>query len=89
VSPSARDRQIALLVRDNPFDTVMAERLLGQAIADLITAMEKWGQGPGAADGTVERTARVVEANGFPVDWPLWRADFSKCSPCYPGSNSH
>jgi hypothetical protein len=130
VTPELWDRQIALLVRDNPVDTVMAERLLGQAIAYLITAMEKWGQGlelgVGAlvdlavhtlildthnyaafcqkhhgeflhhvpeidrkADGTVERTARALEANGFAVDWPLWRADFSKCSPCYPGSNCH
>ena len=124
------DREITLLVRDNPFDTVMAERLLGQAIAYLITAVEKWGQGMELgcgelvdtavhtlildtrnyadfcqkyhgqflhhvpeigrkADGTIQRTARIVEENGFAVDWPLWEADFSKCSPCYPGSNSH
>jgi hypothetical protein len=127
VTPELWDRQIALLVRDNPVETVMAERLLGQAIAYLITAMEKWGQGQGQglelgvgelvdlavhtlildtrnyadfcqqwhgeflhhvpeidrmADGTVERTARALEANGFGADWPLWRADFSKCSPC-------
>jgi hypothetical protein len=130
VTPQLWERQIALLVRDNPVDTVMAERLLGQAIAYLITAMEKWGQGleigVGApvdlavhtlildtrnyaefcrrhhgeflhhvpeidrkADGTIARTAQVIEQNGFAVDWPLWQADFGKCSPCYPGSNSH
>jgi hypothetical protein len=37
--------QIVLLVRDHPFDVVMAERPFGQAIAYLITAVEKWGQG--------------------------------------------
>lgn len=39
------EREITLLTRDHPFDTVMAERLFGQAVAYLITAMEKWGQG--------------------------------------------
>ncbi len=45
VTPDVWERQIALLTRDHPFDTVMAERLFGQAVAYLITAMEKWGQG--------------------------------------------
>lgn len=44
VEPDVWKRQIALLVRDHPFDTVMAERLFCQAVAYLITAMEKWGQ---------------------------------------------
>jgi len=99
------DREIKLLVRDNPFDTVMAERLLGQGIAYLITAMEKYGQGLELGcgelvdtavpeidrkyDGTVERTADIVAASGFPVDRPLWEHDFSKCSPCSPGTNCH
>lgn len=124
------ERQIALLVRDHPFDTVMAERLYGQAVAYLITAMEKWGEnleigcGPLVDiavhgfildtrnyrefcdqhfgrflehipaiefkhDGSVERTAHIIEANGFAIDWPLWEADFAKCTPCYPGSNCH
>ncbi|WP_285731167.1 hypothetical protein [Nocardiopsis sp. ATB16-24] len=26
-------------------------------------------------DGTVERTAHIIEANGFTVDWPLWDRD--------------
>lgn len=42
--PHVWERQIALLVRDHPFDTVMAERLFGQAVAYLITAIEKWGE---------------------------------------------
>lgn len=45
VSPQVWDREIALLVRDNPFDRVMAERVFGQGIAYLITAMEMWGRG--------------------------------------------
>ncbi|TDD85787.1 glycine-rich domain-containing protein [Actinomadura rubrisoli] len=130
VTADVWDRQIALLVRDHPFDTVMAERLFGQAVAYLITAIEKWGQKleigcgplvdiavhgfildtrnyrefcdqqfgrfldhvPAIAfkyDGSVERTAHVIEDNGFAVDWPLWKADFSKCTPCHPGSNCH
>ena len=31
----------------------------------------------------------VIETNGFQVDWPLWEKDFSKCTPCRPGSNCH
>ncbi|GAB3969900.1 hypothetical protein GCM10029978_042180 [Actinoallomurus acanthiterrae] len=131
VTPQIWDRQIALLIRDHPFDKVMAERLFGQAVAYLITAMEKFGQhleiGCGELvdtavhafildtvnyrefcnkyfdgkflehvpeidrkyDGSVERTAHVIAANGFEIDWPLWEADFSKCTPCYPGSDCH
>lgn len=130
IDPQVWERQIALLVRDHPFDTVMAERLFGQAVAYLITAMEKWGEnleigcGPLVDiavhgfildtrnyrefcdrhfgrflehipaiefkhDGSVERTAHIIEANGFAIDWPLWEADFAKCTPCYPGSNCH
>ena len=129
VTPEVWDREIQLLVRDNPFDKVMAERIFGQAIAYLITAMENQGVPLGVGqlvdhgvhalildtkvyrefcaehfdgkfldhipeierkrDGTVERTARAIEANGFVVDWPLWAHDFAKCSPCAPGSNPH
>ena len=131
LDPQIWDRQIKLLVRDNPFDVVMAERLFGQAVAYLITAMETFGQGleigcgqlvdtavhafildttnyrdfchryfdgrflehipeiDRKADGSVERTAHALEDNGFAVDWPLWEADFSKCTPCYPGANCH
>lgn len=129
VTPEVWDREIQLLVRDNPFDVVMAERIFGQAIAYLITAMAHRGKPLGVGqlvdygvhalildtkvyrefcaahyggnfldhipeierkcDGTVERTARVIEAEGFVVDWPLWQHDFAKCSPCAPGSNPH
>jgi hypothetical protein len=131
VDPDVWEREIKLLVRDHPFDTVMAERLFGQAIAYLITAMEKHGQqleiGCGElvdtavhafildtrnyrtfchryfdgrflehipeiarkCDGSVHRTAMIIEANGFQVDWPLWEKDFSKCTPCHPGSSCH
>jgi hypothetical protein len=44
VSPEVWDREVTLLMRDYPFDKVMAERLFGQAVAYLITAMERWGQ---------------------------------------------
>ncbi|WP_243719529.1 hypothetical protein [Actinomadura sp. KC06] len=109
VDPQVWERQVALLVRDHPFDTVMAERLLGQAVAYLITAMEKWGEeleigcGPLVDtavhgfildtrnyrefcdrhfgrflehipavefkhDGSVERTAQIIAANGFAIE---------------------
>ncbi|QMU68345.1 hypothetical protein [Streptacidiphilus sp. P02-A3a] len=130
LDPQVWDRQIALLTRDNPFDTVMAERLFGQAVAYLITAIEKHGQNLGLgcgelvdtavhafildtgnyaafcdqhhgrflhhipeidrkADGTVARTAEIIEGNGFAIDWPLWEHDYTKCSPCRPGENCH
>jgi hypothetical protein len=131
VSPEVWDREITLLMRDYPFDKVMAERMFGQAVAYLITAMEKYGRGLEIGcgkivdiavhvfildtrnyrefcaehfggkflehipeiefkyDGSVERTAHVIAANGFPVDWPLWEADFSKCTPCAPGQSCH
>ena len=131
VSPDVWERQILLLTRDHPWDTVMAQRCFDQAVAYLITAMEKWGQGleigcgplvdiavhgfildtvnyrefcaahfqgrflehvPEIAfkyDGSVERTAHIIEANGFTVDWPLWDRDAAKCTPCHPGSSCH
>lgn len=131
VSPEVWDREITLLMRDNLFDRLYAERLFGQAVAYLVTAMERWGQRlemcagrivdtavhvfildtrnyrefcaehfggkflehiPEIAfknDGSVERTAHILADAGFPVDWPLWEADFGKCGPCSPGSNCH
>ncbi|MER5450598.1 hypothetical protein ABT052_39565 [Streptomyces sp. NPDC002766] len=131
VDPEVWEREVTLLMRDYPFDRVMAERLFSAAVSYLITAMEKWGQQlemccgrivdiavhvfildtrnyrqfcarwfdgrflehiPEIAfkyDGSVERTAHIIADNGFPVDWPLWEADFSKCGPCSPGSNCH
>ncbi|MFD0857010.1 glycine-rich domain-containing protein [Actinomadura adrarensis] len=130
VRPEVWDRQIKLLTRDHPWDAVMAERVFAQAVAYLITAMEKWdekleiGCGPVVDigvhgfildtrnyrafcaehfgrflehvpeiefkyDGSVEKTARVIAANGFAVDWPLWEVDFAKCTPCAPGTSCH
>ncbi|MFJ9908732.1 hypothetical protein ACIRVK_38735 [Streptomyces sp. NPDC101152] len=131
VAPDVWGREVTLLMRDYPFDRVMAERLFAAAVSYLITAMEKWGQQlemccgrivdiavhvfildtrnyrefcarwfdgkflehiPEIAfkyDGSVERTAHIIADNGFPVDWSLWEADFSKCGPCSPGSNCH
>ncbi|MFJ9552314.1 glycine-rich domain-containing protein [Nocardiopsis sp. NPDC101807] len=131
VAPDVWDRQILLLTRDHPWDAVMADRCFGQAVAYLITAMEKWGQGLEIGcgplvdiavhgfildtrnyrqfcathfsgkflehvpeiefkyDGTVAKTARILQENGFAVDWPLWDRDALQCSPCAPGSNCH
>jgi hypothetical protein len=130
----ARDqwtKLVGLLMRDYPFDTVMAERVLGQGIAYLITAMECRGQGlglgPGSivdigvhtmildtveyaafcqeyndghflhhvpdvamkVDGSVARTAEQLARHGFTVDWPLWEADSTNCTPCRPGEDGH
>lgn len=131
VTAEVWDREVTLLMRDYPFDKVMAERLFGQAVSYLITAMEKWGQRLEMCcgrivdiavhvfildtrnyrefcaqhfnggflehipeiefkhDGSVERTAHILAAAGFPVDWSLWEADFGKCGPCAPGQNCH
>lgn len=125
------ERQIALLTRDHPWDSVMAGRCFGQAIAYLITAMEKHGQRLGLGcgplvdiavhgfildtvnyrefchrwfdgrflehvpeiefkyDGSVTRTAYVIETNGFAIDRPLWDRDAARCTPCYHGSDCH
>ncbi|WP_016909536.1 hypothetical protein [Streptomyces xiaopingdaonensis] len=53
---------------------------------------EGFGAGEGERvkhDGSVERTARILHANGFAVDWPLWEHDYGKCGPCHPGANCH
>ncbi|MGQ4390635.1 hypothetical protein [Streptomyces sp. SAS_270] len=70
VDPAVWDREIALLVRDNPFDVVMAERLFGQAIAYLITAMEKWGQGLEIGCGALVDT----DVHAFILDTINYRA---------------
>ncbi|WP_246062484.1 glycine-rich domain-containing protein [Haloactinospora alba] len=131
MSPQVWQREIALLTRDHPWDSVMAERCFGQAVSYLITAMEKYGQHLGLGcgplidiavhgfildtvnyrefcarhfnggflehtpeiefkyDGSVMKTAHVIENNGFAVDWPLWERDGAKCTPCFPGSDCH
>jgi hypothetical protein len=40
-------------------------------------------------DGSIERTAHVIEANGFDVDWSLWEADYGRCTPCRPRGDCH
>ncbi|MBA2811566.1 hypothetical protein E0500_030625 [Streptomyces sp. KM273126] len=131
VSPEVWAKEIALLMRDFPFDIVMAERIFGQAVAYLITSMEMRGRGLGMGpgelvdhgvhvfildtknyrefcaehmdggfldhipevgrkgDGSVFNTAKIIEANGFAVDWPLWEKDAMKCTPCRPGEDGH
>lgn len=44
---------VGLLMRDYPFDIVMAERVLGQGIAYLITATETRGQRLGLGPGSI------------------------------------
>lgn len=44
---------VGLLMRDYPFDSVMAERVLGQAVAYLITAMENRGRSLGMGPGRI------------------------------------
>ena len=131
VRPEVWDREITLLMRDYPFDREYSERLFGQAVSYLVTAMERWGEGleigcgkivdiavhvfildtrnyrefcaehfggrflehiPEIAfkyDGSVERTAHVLADAGWPVDWSLWEADVSNCTPCAPGQSCH
>ncbi|MFE0654006.1 hypothetical protein ACFVZH_36170 [Streptomyces sp. NPDC059534] len=64
VKPEVWDREIALLMRDYPFDEVMATRLLHAAVSYLITAMET----PQAVSSsslllwTAEQTGQVLRA---------------------------
>ncbi|MEU2264959.1 hypothetical protein ABZ568_00595 [Streptomyces olindensis] len=43
------DKQVGLLMRDYPYDSVMAERVLGQGYAYLLTAMAHRGERLGLA----------------------------------------
>ncbi|MGX1975825.1 hypothetical protein [Streptomyces kronopolitis] len=47
------DKQVALLMRDYPYDSIMAARVLGQGYAYLLTAMEHRGESLGLAPSTL------------------------------------
>ncbi|MEU6946643.1 hypothetical protein ABZ957_15645 [Streptomyces sp. NPDC046316] len=47
------DKQVALLMRDYPYDSVMAARVLGQGYAYLLTAMLHRGESLGLAPSTL------------------------------------
>ncbi|MER8012581.1 hypothetical protein [Streptomyces sp. NPDC094149] len=58
VSEHLWDKQVGLLMRDYPYDSVMAARVLGQGYAFLLTAMAKRGQQLGLAPSSIVDTAR-------------------------------
>jgi hypothetical protein len=64
------ERQIKLLTRDHPWDTVMAERVFGQAVAYLITAMESWDEKLEIGCGPVVD----IGVHGFILDTRNYRA---------------
>lgn len=47
------DKQVALLMRDYPYDSIMAARVLGQGYAYLLTAMAHRGESLGLAPSTL------------------------------------
>ncbi|MFD5632296.1 hypothetical protein [Streptomyces sp. NPDC127072] len=47
------DKQVRLLMRDYPYDSVMAARVLGQGYAYLLTAMRHRGESLGLAPSTL------------------------------------
>lgn len=47
------DKQVGLLMRDHPYDSVMATRVLGQGYAYLLTAMRHRNQALGLAPSTL------------------------------------
>ncbi|MDI5963433.1 hypothetical protein [Streptantibioticus silvisoli] len=57
VRPDVWDREIQLLMRDHPFDEVMADRLFAAAVSYLVTAIDKWGQGLEMCCGRLVDTA--------------------------------
>lgn len=131
VSAEVWEREVTLLLRDHQMVRSLAERILGQAIAYLVTVMENRGRGLGLGagrlvdvgvhtlildtrnyaefcdrhnngrflhhvpeiqrkqDGSVIRTAKLIEQCGFAVDWELWSTDGADCTPCRPGEDGH
>lgn len=53
VSVEQWTKLVGLLMREYPFDVVMAERVLGQAVAYVITAMENKGRRLGMGPGRI------------------------------------
>lgn len=53
VPPALWDKQVGLLMRDHPYDSVMAARVLDQGYAYLLTAMRHRGEGLGLAPSTL------------------------------------
>ncbi|MEU9979316.1 hypothetical protein [Streptomyces sp. NPDC051014] len=53
VSANLWGKQVALLMRDYPYDSVMAARVLGQGYAYLLTAMRHRGEALGLAPSTL------------------------------------
>ncbi|TQO30004.1 hypothetical protein FHX79_111821 [Streptomyces cavourensis] len=49
VPPGLWDKQVGLLMRDHPYDSLMAARVLGQGYAYLLTAMRHQGEALGLA----------------------------------------
>ncbi|WP_329180950.1 hypothetical protein OG754_39250 [Streptomyces decoyicus] len=47
------DKQVALLMRDYPYDSIMAARVLGQGYAYLLTAMRHRNEALGLAPSTI------------------------------------
>ncbi|MGW5611409.1 hypothetical protein ACWEWI_36170 [Streptomyces sp. NPDC003753] len=47
------EKQVRLLMRDYPYDSIMAARVLGQAYAYLLTAMKHRGESLGLAPSTL------------------------------------
>ncbi|MFH9264122.1 glycine-rich domain-containing protein [Streptomyces sp. NPDC017546] len=47
------DKQVGLLMRDYPYDSIMAARVLGQGYAYLLTAMNHQGQALGLAPSKI------------------------------------
>ncbi|NGO70540.1 glycine-rich domain-containing protein [Streptomyces boncukensis] len=47
------NKQVGLLMRDHPYDSVMAARVLGQGYAYLLTAMRHRGESLGLAPSTL------------------------------------
>lgn len=79
--PTLWDREIALLTRDNPIMTKdTAERLLGQAIAYVLTAMERPGVDMGVGY-TVD-----VAVHALILDTPLY---FALCDEYNSGIYKH
>ncbi|MCF2526512.1 hypothetical protein [Yinghuangia soli] len=78
------DEGVHALILDTGNYRAFCERYMGEGrFLDHIPEIDR------RFDGTVLRTAAVIEQHGFAIDWPLWERDALNCSPCAPGQKCH
>lgn len=84
------DKQVGLLVRDYPYDSAMAGRVLGQGYAYLLTAMRHRGESLGLAPSTlVDIGVHTIILDTVAYADLCDRFNGGHFGPCHPGNDSH